>query len=29
MEYFEIFSVLAVAFSFVVGVMLYFNDEEE
>ena len=29
MEYFDIFYVLAAAFSFVVGVMLYFNDEEE
>jgi len=29
MEYFDMFCVLAVAFSFVVGVMLYFNDEEE
>jgi hypothetical protein len=29
MEYLQMFCVLAVAFSFVLGVMLYFNDEEE
>mgnify|MGYP003631972872 FL=1 len=29
MEYLQMFCVLAVAFSLVVGVMIYFNDEEE
>jgi hypothetical protein len=29
MEYMQMFCVLAIAFSFVVGVMIYFNDEQE
>ena len=29
MEYLQMFCVLAVAFSFVAGVMIYFNDEQE
>jgi hypothetical protein len=28
-EYMEMIGVLAIAFSFVVGVMIYFNDEQE
>jgi len=29
MEYFDMFCVIAASFIFVVGVMIYFNDEEE
>ena len=29
MEYLQMFCLLAVAFSFVVGVMIYFNDDQE
>jgi hypothetical protein len=29
MEYLQMFCLLAVAFSFVAGAMIYFNDEQE